>query len=93
MLPRHCPQPSYQLAPTRFVLLALDAPQPVALPPQKVYIEAAAEEDADATLEYAINADKFPEVASNTVVLVDTGLSVASALSCCIAQPHKGCPH
>ena len=78
MLPRLCPARSYQLAPPRFLLLALDAPQPEAPPPpQNISIEVAAEDDADSNLEYAIDAAEFPEVASNTVVLVDAAIQVS----------------
>ena len=59
-------------APPRFHLLALDAPQPeTPLPPQNIFIEAAAAND---TLEYAIDAAEFPEVALNAVVLVDAAV-------------------
>ena len=71
MLPCQCPARSYQSAPPRFFLLALDAPQPKApLPPKNILIEAAADNGLDETLEYAINAADFPEVASNAVVLI-----------------------
>ena len=39
--------------------------------PQDVVVRAAAVDDADLTLEYCIDADKFPEVAANAVILVD----------------------
>ena len=44
---------SYALAPPRYLILALNSPQPQQ-EPQNVLIEEAAEEDADATLEYAL---------------------------------------
>ena len=77
---------SYQSAPPCFFLLALNAPQPEAPRlPQDVFIEAAAKEDANETLEYALDASKFPEVASSAV-----GSGEPSTLGRHIAQPHMG---
>ena len=39
--------------------------------PLDVVVRAAAVDDADSTLEYFMDADEFPEVAANAVVLVD----------------------
>ena len=74
MRPR--PPRSYQLASPRFLLPALNAPQPEA-PPLQVFSEAAAEEDTDKKLEYALDALEFLEVASNAVVLVDAAVQVS----------------
>ena len=73
MLPRHRSAQSYQSAPPRFFLLALDAPE-APQPPQNIFIEAATDNKLDNTLEYAIEAAEFPEVASNAVVLVDAAV-------------------
>ena len=75
MIPHPCPAWSYQSAPPRMYLLALNAPQAeLPLPPQNVLIEEAAGEDLNSTLKYAIEAAEFPEVASNAMVLVDAAV-------------------
>ena len=89
MLPRHCSAQSYRSAPPRFFLLALDAPE-APQPPQNIFIEAATDNKLDNTLEYAIEAAEFPEVASNAVVLVDAAVQVSSALRCHLTQPNQG---
>ena len=55
-----CLTRSYASAPPRYLLLALNAPQPQPAPPQNMLIEAAAEDDNNDTLEYALNATDFP---------------------------------
>ena len=64
------PPPEAFLAPLQ---LPAGDPQPL---PQAVFVEEAAPEDLDATVEYIIEADD-PEVASNAVVLVDAQTQVS----------------
>ena len=56
-------------------IISLSAPSAevplVPHPPQAVAIEEAAVNNNDSTLEYWIEADEFPEVAANTVVVVN----------------------
>ena len=58
------------LAPLPESFDAIPLPQPQ-LHPQAVVVEEAASKDLDATYEYYIEGDNTPEVASNTLVLVD----------------------
>ena len=72
MIPR-LRQRSKQSAPPRCYLLTLNAP-PVEEPhpPQNILVKAAANaDDLDKTLEYVLEADNVPKIASNAVVLVN----------------------
>ena len=55
------------------IIISLSAPSAevplVPHPPQAVAIKEAAVDDDDSTLEYWIEADEFPEVAANAVVV------------------------
>ena len=75
--PRHslyfefeAPPPEAFLAPLQ---LPAEDPQPL---PQAVFVEEAAPEDLDATVEYFLEVDD-PEIASNAVVLVDAQTQVS----------------
>ena len=81
MIQRPCPRSSQSAPPHDYLFslttLPVGAPPP---PPQNVFVKAAAVDDLDSSLEYILDAKEFPEVAANTVVLVDAACQYSRPL-------------